>query len=59
VAKKWITTKEAGAEIGRAARTIQEYCKEGKLEFARLGRYYMIDKKSWEEWKARNFRKVS
>lgn len=56
---KWITTKEAGEEIGRSARTIQDYCKEGRIDHTRFGRYYMIDRKDWEEFKARNFRKAS
>lgn len=35
----WITTRAAGEEIGRSARTIQDYCKEGKIECMRFGRY--------------------
>ncbi len=55
----WITTREAGNEIGRSSRTIQDYCKEGKIECMRFGRYYMIDRRTWEEFKSRYIRKVS
>jgi excisionase family DNA binding protein len=58
-AKKYISTKEAGEEIGRSARTIQDYCKEGRIEHDRFGRYYMIERRTWEEFKARHFRKAS
>jgi hypothetical protein len=57
--KKWISTREAGEEICRSARTVQDYCKAGKIPAERFGRYYMIEKKVWEEWKARNFVKAS
>lgn len=56
---KWITTKQAAIEINRSLRTVQDYCKAGKVDYALFGRYYMIDLKSWEEFKARYIRKAS
>ena len=56
---KWITTKQAAIEINRTPRTVQDYCKAGKLDYSLFGRYYMIDLKSWEEFKARFIRKVA
>lgn len=52
--KEFIQTKQAAKEIGMALRTIQVMVRDGRIPARKFGRVYMIERKQWEEWKARN-----
>lgn len=52
--KQFITTKTAAKELGLATRTIQAFIKEGKLPASKFAGTYFINRKIFEEWKARN-----
>ena len=52
--KEFITVRTAASEIGLKPRALQHMCKEGKIPASRMGRMYLIDRRKWEEWKARN-----
>jgi excisionase family DNA binding protein len=51
---EFVTTKTAAKELDLAVRTIQNMIKEGKIPAKKFGQLYLIDRRQWEEWKARN-----
>lgn len=52
--KEYITTFTAAKELDLAPRTMQKYCKLGIIKAKRFGKMYMIERETFEEWKARN-----
>lgn len=51
--REFVTTRVAAKEMCVAMRTIQDWIKEGKLKANRYGRMYFLNRKEWEEFKAR------
>lgn len=51
--KEFVTTNVAAKEMCVARRTIQDWIKEGKVKAYRYGRLYLLNRKDWEEFKAR------
>ena len=51
--QEFITTVTAAKELDLTTRTIQKYCRIGEIKARRFGKLYMINRKDWEEWKAR------
>jgi len=53
-----MTTKMAAGELGISIRTIQQWIKVGKIPVCKVegSRLNFIDKRIWEEWKARNIK---
>lgn len=40
-----LTTKQAAAILGIAARTVKDYCQDGKLKAQKFGRDWLIEEK--------------
>ena len=57
--QEFITTVTAAKELDLATRTIQKYCRLGEIKAKRFGKLYMINRKDWEEWKARKMSAAS
>lgn len=53
MAKTYISTKTAAEEIDVAIRTVQEWCKQKKLEAKKMGNDWRIERAVWEDYKAR------
>lgn len=52
--KSWISTKTASEDIDLKVRTLQEWCKAGKVPGAfKIGKDWRIPKKNWDEFKKR------
>lgn len=51
--KSWISSKTAAEDMDLAVRTIQEWCKSGKIKAKKLGKDWRILVADWEEFKAR------
>lgn len=51
--KKYISTKTAAEELDLSKRTIQEWCKQGKVKAVKMGHDWRIERGDWEEFKAR------
>jgi excisionase family DNA binding protein len=47
-----MTTKQAAAVLGIAARTVKDYCYDGKLKAAKVGRDWLIAEQDLEQFKA-------
>lgn len=56
--REFINTKKAADEVGVSIRTLQQWIKDGKVPVCKMegSRLSFIDKRVWEEWKARNFK---
>lgn len=54
--KEFISTKTAAKEMDLSVRTIQKLITEGKIPALKMAgsHIYLISRKTWEEWKARN-----
>lgn len=53
--KEYISTRTAAKELDISLRQMQKMIKEGKIPAKKFSqKLYLIDRKVWEEWKARN-----
>jgi len=54
--RELIKLSDAAEEIGLSIRTLQKWAKDGKLPTYKINgcRLNFIDRKIWDEWKARN-----
>lgn len=52
--KTFLTPKKAAEELGLQARVIQKRIQKGEIPAKKFGRIFLIERKTWELWKARN-----
>lgn len=53
---EFLNTRMASKECGLSIREIQKLIQDGDLKSRRFGKMYLIERRIWEEFKARNFK---
>lgn len=51
---EWLTTAQAADIMGITAKTIADYCRDGKLECRKWGRDWQVSRESAEQFKKSN-----
>ena len=53
--KEFVKISQAAQELGFCKRTLERWIHSGKLKGFKLGKFTMIEREYFEEWKTKNF----
>jgi len=59
VEPKYLSPATIAAEIDVDADTVRRWIVSGALRAVRMGRFYRVSVEVWEDYKARNFKRVN